>query len=225
MAAKVLIGIPSYDGRIHHSTHTAIAHAVRPPTQTQVVFSQMSILTKCFNNLWIVMLNNRKDYTHFAMLHADIRPEALWLDKMMGIMADHKADVLSAVVPIKSEHGLTSTAIDTDPWNPRRYTMKEMHEMEEGTFTRDGLLVNTGLMLVDISGDWVEKMHFRFNDAIEKNERGLWEAKTAPEDWNFSRDARDLGRSIFVTKSIRLDHLGAQPFPNQGVWGTKASDN
>ena len=45
------------------------------------------------------------------MLHDDVVPEAFWLDKLIAELELHSADVMSAVVPVKSGNGLTSTAV------------------------------------------------------------------------------------------------------------------
>jgi hypothetical protein len=148
------------------------------------------------------------------MLHADVVPEDLWLDKMLAIMEDKKADVLSAVIPIKSPDGMTSTAIESDdPWLPRRLNMAEVYERAR-TFTDPGLLVNSGLMLVDIRSAWVDRIFFRFEDKIQESD-GEFKARVVSEDWLFSRDARKLGAKIYATTEVLVNHMvGVMAYSN-----------
>jgi NAD(P)-dependent dehydrogenase (short-subunit alcohol dehydrogenase family) len=90
--------------------------------------------------------------------------------------------VLSVVSPIKSNKGLTSTAVNSDHWRPRRYTLKEMAAMPP-TFTLPDLLINTGLMLVNLSGPWVEEVCFDVNNLVYKAPNGRWKSEMEPEDW------------------------------------------
>ena len=53
--------------------------------------------------------------------------------------------------------GVTTTAID--PPAVRRFTMKEILARPE-TFTHPDLLVNTGMLLVDMRDDWIERAYF-----------------------------------------------------------------
>lgn len=221
---NVIVGIPTYDGQVH----SGIIGAMRSASKYKQVFlgtSKLSILTHSFNSLWAGALNLRKQgASHFCMLHADIAPEDFWLDKMLEIFHAKKASVLSAVMPIKSSSGFTSTAIETDnPWRPKRYTMTEIDAMPEPTFTHEKLLINTGLMLVDITQPWVEKICFKFTDYIELKD-GKYYAYNVPEDWNFSKDARALGASLWATRSVKAMHHGNAAYPNYGVWGTKETD-
>jgi hypothetical protein len=83
-----------------------------------------------------------------------------------------------SVVPLKNEHGLTSTATDTPgyPWGIRRLTMHEALQLPE-TFTAADvpyrqedatLLLNTGCWLMKLNEPWVKGLHFRQQDRIVK---------------------------------------------------------
>lgn len=214
-----LIGVPCYDGRLHFAVVEAIGRAGL--ARRMVRYQQNSILTKCFNMLWCEALNARANgVTHFAMVHADVMPDPGWLDRMHDIMEEHKADVLSVAMPLKSKHGLTSTAVNDDP--PRRFTLRQLHAGPE-TFTAPNLLVNTGLMLVDFRKPWVETIAFRFDDKILNTGDGFV-AVNLPEDWAFSFDASSRGARICVTRAIGATHFGIDGFRNDEPWGTMAVD-
>ena len=82
-------------------------------------------------------MNLRKEraLSHWVLLHSDVVPvEENWILTLKAEMDKVKADVLSAVLPIKDSRGLTSTAPDTHQWQPRRLTMKEIMD-RPATFT------------------------------------------------------------------------------------------
>lgn len=170
--------------------------------------------------------------THFCLLHDDVVPEPLWLDKMMSIMLEKKADVLSGIIPIKDDRGLTSTALDvpvgaSDPaWRVRRLTLNELYERYPPTFTDEKILLNTGLMLIDLRNPWVEKIWFAFEDRIIPNpqKEGEFMAVGLSEDWYFSRRARELGAKLYATREIRIQHTGVRDYPNNVRWGTLSED-
>jgi hypothetical protein len=167
-----------------------------------------------FNALWCEALNRRTaGLTHFLLLHADVEPlDADWLELLLAEMRAARAEVLSAVVPIKNAEQQTSTARDTDAWQPRRYTLEDIRQ-QPMTWTARDLLVNTGCLLVDMRRSWVERICFTINDRIERTPAG-WEALAEPEDWNFSRQCRRLNVPVFATRRLRIRHWGA------GWWTT-----
>ncbi len=226
--ASIFLGIPTYLDRIEHS---GVMFAVLHATQEHTLGATATSAFAChgFNQLWLQALEARaQGFTHFCMLHSDVVPEDGFIDKLMSIMSITRADVLSVVIPIKDEKGLTSTALDEpvgdwDPkWRKRRLAMKEVFDLE-ATFTHPRLLVNTGLMLVDITKPWVEKIHFHFDDAIIEH-HGKRVAVFSPEDWNFSMDARAVGASLFATRAVRVQHAGKSNFSNDSAWGTWETD-
>lgn len=228
MPAKVLIAIPTYSGQIEADCVGAILRSTREHHYIYA-FASTSLLTRCFNELWCHGLNLQDKIDYFFMLHSDIQIESLWLDKMIRLMEEKQADVLSAVVPIKTPQGLTSTAIDEpveggiDPhWRVRRLTMTEVHEMEP-TFTHPRLLVNTGCMGVRFKQPWVKEVHFRFEDSILFR-NGKYVPCNFPEDWNFSRDVRRKGVSLWATREVKINHMGRHAYPNTVPWGTHKTD-
>ena len=192
--------------------------------QVQPTFAQASLLPLSFNLLWSQALNARDggEATHFAMLHDDVLPAAGWLDALLHELEWLEADVVSAVVPIKDGRGLTSTALESgDPWNPRRLTLREVFEREE-TFTEDGLLVNTGCWVCDLRRPWCERVWFKQQDRLVKKD-GKWWAETISEDWDFSRQVRALGGTLYATRKVQLDHDRPE-FTNKYPWGAWATD-
>lgn len=224
---RTFLAMPTYGG-----TEIAAAGQVFWAQSSQFpcmrMTSQSSLLAYGFNSLWAMALNHRNEgITHFAMLHADIVPlDPFWLDTMREMMDRTGVDVISAVVPIKSSHGFTSTALDTDPWHPRKLTLKEVADLPV-TFQQTDipyaiehdLLINTGCMVVKFTDEWVERFHFHIADSIAKDDNGIYRARVSPEDWNFSRWLNREGIKIAATSAVKLLHVGTAPFSNSGAWG------
>jgi hypothetical protein len=204
----------------------------------------ISALASCFNRLWCEALagSNRGQFSHFAMLHSDIEAAPGWIDVLMDEMNKHELGMIAAVSPIKSEHGITSTAVGDvdDIWSQRRLTMKEIYNLPE-TFT-DGdlyewkkaagrlehrLLLNTGCWLADLSlPQWrhvdeeTHEMRFRFTQKDRIVERdGKFCTDFAPEDWLWSRDCHKAGIKIAATRKVKLSHYGVTAFSNEEPWG------
>ncbi len=221
---SVFLGIPVYNGNILEGHINAIFKGGQKMPVGKLQIRGYSCLTNNFNHLLCGALNERKNgITHFALLHSDIIPCDGWLDILYKGMQETKADIISAIVPIKDGRGLTSTALDTDLWRPRRLTLHEVHNDYPKTFTQDDLLLNTGCMLVDIRNEWIEGIRFRFEDRIEKI-NGNFVADIQPEDWLFSRDAKKLGARLAATSEVRVDHIGTHRFSNDKAWGSWLRD-
>jgi len=154
------------------------------------------------------------------------------------------ADLLSAVVPIKNEQGLTSTAILL-PGGPLggfyRLSMAQVlhpafpvtfdihmavkalvglpEGLRETGMPSEALLVNTGCMVVRLDRPWAdERIWFEdLNRIIRIN--GALQAICKSEDWNFSHRAAQAGGNVMATKSIKLTHRGASDFSSSQIWG------
>lgn len=231
MKAKVFIGVPSYDGRINSGILSAHLLASKCGAAEFLSIESGSWLTKNFNGLLAQALNLRAErgLTHFCLMHDDIAVgQPGWLDKMLEIMEANGADVLSAIVPIKNGSGITSTALDEVVNNHvRRLTLHEAFNEFPATFTHDKLLLNTGLMLIDLRKPWVEEIWFQFLDSILRVSDGAkvtFKAVGCPEDWDFSRRARCMGAKLFATREIAVTHLGNGKFSNAGPFGTEKTD-
>lgn len=250
-APTVFLGCPTRaDMRVHALSAGAAANPVGrdraglPPVRvSQPVYAGSSLLTFNFNNLWAMALTEYAAgrATHFAMLHDDVCPDPGWLDVLLAEMARLDADVVSCVVPFKDDSGLTSTAVETgDVWNPRRLTLTEAHALPETfgdaeiwdlpgyettpPFTR-GLLLNTGCMLVRL-GPWSKKAHFEQADSIVSLPDGSFAARTASEDWNFTRAVRKTANypvRLFATRKVALFHDHPR-YTNARPWGRFRTD-
>lgn len=231
---SVYVGIACYGNVMHQEilgkfikaskTHGVVSHYLA---------QSYSILPRNFNKLLCQALNLRdKGVTHFLLWHSDILPqEDFYVDKMLQLMDKHDADILSVIVPLKDQTGITSTALvnPDDHYKPIRYTLKQLMDKRNNipaTFTHPDILVNSGFMLIDITNPWIEEIAFDFEEVIEKNKDGQFEAKGLSEDWHFSHLAKDLGAKIFATREIPVVHVGGQTW--YGNWmplGTKELDD
>ena len=217
---KIFVACPSYDGKIDFNTANALMHVSQHVVHA-IHFANSSLLAFTFNRLFADALNGRNNdgFTHFLMVHADVVPQHWFGDKMLAIMEEEKAAILSAVLPIKNTRGLTSTAIDTNEWTPARFTLKQVAKLPE-TFTHPKILLNTGLMMVDLRKKWVNDAYFTITDKIERLENGRYVQRAQPEDWQFSRLARKLNAGkLCATRAIKALHIGITEFGNQGTWG------
>lgn len=231
--AKVQFCIPTYKYDCHSGLLSVLPQMTR---KHQCGYTSIDSSAQCvvMNAAYIMALEayEQGNADWFLIWHSDIVPEPFFVDKMVDIAEAKKADILSVVVPIKDEKGLTSTALDEPvgdvplDWRVRRLTMSEVlgkepvnGEILEPTFTRPNLLVNTGLFLLRLSVPWRDQIRFHFEDQIIRV-HGRRKAVVMPEDWGFSRDARKLGcNSIWATREIRVEHKGAATYPNDQVWG------
>lgn len=244
---EILVALPSIDDRVQTGLSAVLQteqHQKGVP-MLRHVHLQTSLLAFGFNQLWCIALNNRELISHFLMIHSDVVPQTGFVQLMLAEMNRVGADVLSAVVPLKSETGITSTAIVSDlqhahlfgPTNMRRrLTMHEVMSLP-GTFdarmaaqglgmssAKPALLVNTGLMLVDITKPWVEKVFFTINDVMWQREDGKFVCDVEPEDWYFSARAAEEGASVWATQKLLVEHVGSKSYANQGAWGTVIHD-
>lgn len=191
-----------------------------------------TLLPFAFNQAWAGVLNLRDqgvNLRYFAMIHDDIAPEPWWLDKLIGELERTGADAVSAVVPIKDEKGLTSTAVYTgDIWLPRRITMREAMELPETFSAEDAggpLLLNTGLWVADITKPWADEICFDFMNRIRRTSTGERVAECVPEDWLNSHRMNELGCKLMATRVVNLNHEGNMDYPNDTAWGTWDTDH
>lgn len=235
--ARVFLGIPFYQ-LINGQAADAYDNGVARDSQNQYVkaFAADSFLARNFNHLWTEALNTRKrGWTHFCMIHADVSPHTpCWIDVLVEEMKQVGADLLHVILPIKSHHGLTSTAVYHKPTgNVRRLTMREVHAIQAPTFDAAGagfpggehlLMASTGLWICDFTKPWVEQVWFEVRDRILKHDGGEFYYETRPEDWHFSLLLHKLGLKVYGTKKIVTGHWGQVEFRNDAPWGTVAVD-
>jgi len=223
---RVMLGIPAYNSLCLGSHVGILQHGLGDGDEIFLRHSSISSLTHNFNVLWAQALDARDagKITHFAMLHADIVPVPGWLDGLARLMAPTDYRVISAISPIKDARGLTSTALDTDRWRPRRLSNVEVMSlplMFSSSSAISGLppphgplLINTGCMLCDLRPhngvDWARQIVFEFRNAMTVDSKtGKYFPLFEPEDWRFSRRLHQLQVPYAATRAIPLAHDGS----------------
>jgi hypothetical protein len=203
-----------------------------------------SLGIRCFNMLLADALNARREYpiTHFAMIHDDQAADEGWLDVLMDELDATGADMVSAVVPIKNQHGLTSTAVDVEgaPWIVRRLTMTEVFDLPETFGIEDipwrlphsQLLVNSGLWVMRLD-TWADdifprdnptgaarpaRLHFNDHARLVQLPNGEYASEDISEDWDWSRQIVALGLRPVATRKVKLYHERPE-FHNHAPWG------
>lgn len=228
--AHVMLGIPTYHNQVDaRMLHPLLFLSKKHTFTLMLTDSSAQCMTM---NLMLARALDQRDagakIDYLVYWHSDIAPEWYWLDKMIEIAEKSGADVVSAISPIKDQQGLTSTAIDEpvgdcDPaWRVRRLTMKEIYDLPP-SFTHPNLLVNTGLMLIDLSKPWVNGACFSFDDTIIRH-HGRRTPAVMPEDWKFSRMATKSGAKLWATREVKLTHFGEHGYTNTRPWGSLDTD-
>lgn len=229
--ARVFLAYPHYGAVVAESLMAAWQASQRHVVH--LVPHSMSLLTFNFNRLWAEALNKRQELglTHFAMLHSDVVPCHGWLDLLIAEQQRVGVDVLSVVIPIKDERGLTSTGLFfPETKQVERLTMTEVHALpptfgHKGVIKHGGLLlVNTGCWVCDFTQPWVEDVHFWVTDTIVRAPDGTFQAQNMPEDWNFSLWCHGHQVSLAATRAVAVEHHGLAEYSNQTVWGTWQTD-
>ena len=222
--SKLLLAIPTHDARAH--THTMLAAYQSPPAGVKVdrIAVAGALLAYNFNQALCVALN--RGYEYLAMLHADIDPGPQWLPRLYSVLTDTAADLVAAVVPLKSGDGMTSTAIGhPDPWQTQVHLDAAALDCLPPFFASSDLggkplLVNSGCWLADLrrpvfrqeneAGEL--RAYFTINDRIRRNSAGQWVADVEPEDWFFSRRLHELGATVVAVQTLELTHYGQAGF-------------
>lgn len=159
--------------------------------------------------------------THALFMHSDVQPQGPeWLSLLIEQFELSRADLLGCFIPMKNPLGLTSTAWDTDYWRPQRVTLHQAKRLPV-TWTADNLLLNTGLLLVDLAklADLDPPPYFTFRDRIVRKRSGEWTWGFVGEDWDFSRQCRNAGLRLCVTRVLNIHHAGHQLYPSAPAWG------
>lgn len=241
---RILLGMPT-NGVVHPDAATGFHHPVAndSPHDIQIKKSRGPEVLMNHNTLWADALDQYEagEIDAFAMMHADVAVEPGWLHVLASELGD--ADIIGAVIAIKNQTGLTSTAVDDtgDPFLARRLVLKETAQLPP-TFTDEDvaklptsvpgvktpLMLNTGLWLVKL-GPWcLEELPdgtspfvFRFHHWIRRSNRGhregLRQCAFWPDDWNFSRTLRQRANLKFkATTAIRVLHYDGpfMAYPN-----------
>lgn len=224
---KPILALPTYDGSAFN--RAGIISYVREFPEGMIVEPSSSCLGHCFNIAYQMARREADEgrCTHFIMLHADVIPlTAEWGSILLEECETYKAGIVSAIIPIKTHEGLTSTAIekqetqDNNGWHPIRFTMKEVFQMPE-TFTHPRLMLNTGLMVIDMRQAWTKGLYFDIQCHVKVDS---YEPYFLPEDWLMSRYAQRNGASLYATRKVQVIHKGSAPYGNDKAWGAKASE-
>lgn len=242
--ARVFLGMPTYDARAYVSTLLALYVTSSREHKTVACSHDASLLSFNMNSLYAMALNDRdkNGAQWFAMLHSDIEPDHWWIDTLIEEAEAHEADIMTAIVPIKDERGVTSTGIahPDHPWSPYcRLTLAQRnHDDMPVTFDvnacvdalarlpeglrleapRTQLLVNTGACVVRLDRPWADELIFTTGERILKIE-GKWCTKVESEDWRFGKLAASLGAKVMATKAVNVKHHGTGHFESDMTWG------
>jgi len=239
MTRRVYMAMPLHDGRPEGRAAEAFYATASARANTHRVQRQLcnSLLPHAFNSLWseALVMASRGEVDFFAMLHGDMAPDAGWLDTLIDELEANNAAMISAIVPIKNDTGLSSTAYcdPRTPWDYTRLTMSEVQRMPE-TFgnelikDRDPngvLLLNTGCCVMDMRLPcWLEadgdELFFRFEFITRIARRNkVLRAEVLPEDWLWSLRCQSRGLKIIATRKVAISHIGKKDFRNDRVWG------
>ncbi len=225
----MMIGVPMYDASMSMHTHLTLLNAALYANGEYTIeyrYESVSALPWCFNKLLARAAASDVDY--FVMIHSDIgSKDREWLNKLIKELQESGLSVLSAVSPIKTNEGLTSTAVDAYPV-PRRLTLTELHGLDKKTFTNKEcvenfgkpLLINTGMMIWDMAKmrPWVYDLPFEFHDRWRTNGEGLVPS-FVPEDWLMSRRLNERDIPYGATLKIPVVHMGHCDFTTDEPWG------
>lgn len=207
-------------------------HPVEPPDECIICRHGEAFVQRSFSNCWVQALNSRgvNPWTHFAMIHVDVDPQPrTWLSDLIDEMHRTGADLLSVVLPIKTAHGLTSTAIlDPRTGAYKRLTMREVMAIPEPTFDAAAagypgcqLLTSTGLWVARFDRPWAEEVYFDCTCRVRRDPAdGKFKVDFFPEDWHFARMLHARGAKVLATKTVPALHWGSTPFPNNVAWGS-----
>jgi len=245
--ATVLLGCPTHDGRLFDGCAKVFYSDASQHHRVVPFVATFSLLTANCNILWAMALNwyEAKQVDWFAMIHSDVQPEPFWIDRLIAEADAHAADVMSAVIPIKNDTGLTSTAISDPNDDCGRFVRLTTSQVRHPSFpvTFDGdkavqalrslpenlrieapagakLLCNTGCMVCRL-GSWCDPTKVYFDEVTRFTRiNSQWRPFIRSEDWFFTGQATAAGAKVMATTTLKVLHLGATVFPNDKVWGS-----
>jgi hypothetical protein len=224
---RIALLLPTYDKQSYN--RLAVVNFSQEFPECCMVEVCSSALGHCFNVGYQAMIQKvqKGELDYILMLHADIVPiQPHWGSILMDEMIEHQASIMSAVSPIKTEQGLTSTGFfrkeddEKNFWNPIRLTMKELTALPE-TFTHPRLIVNTGCMAIDARQQWAQELVFDLKCFVDLKSHRSW---YIPEDWLMSKECYTKGGKVYATRKVALEHYGHVGFPNTQPWGTVPSE-
>jgi hypothetical protein len=220
---RVFLGLP-HGGTIATDAISGLTTASLGRHDVSIGAAASSLLCYNFNRLWADALNCVPRPEFFAMHHSDIVAPDGWLDVLVETLEQEGADLVSAVVPIKTNHGLTSTAVvDTDESRRRRLSVREVATLPPVFDAKLAgvlcgvknpvLVVNTGLWVCRFATlPGVEELRFHMEDSIRADARGKFHARCLPEDWMWSMDLATRGLKVVATTRVPVRHYGHTAF-------------
>lgn len=227
---SVFASMPTYGGNVH--LDAAMMFGVGATRECDVVWGEgrCSHPEHAFNECWVQALNARGQHglTHFAMLHSDVVPEPYWIDRLVSIQQETGADLVSAVVPIKSPEGWTSTAL-CDPAGGGRGKVERVLNMHDvyrlpptfgpEAFPGKRLLVNTGCFVARFDRDWCPMVWAQAKTWVSSGAGRGYTAHLWPSDWDFSLRVAEQGGRVLATRAVECYH-GRPEWSNARPWGT-----
>ena len=234
--AKVFLAIPHY-GQVCSELISSLFNSAREGSPTRVFLHSRgsSALTFNFNQLWADALNRRDEgFTHFAMLHSDLSPEPGWIDDLLDELQKHQAAVVSTVIPIKDQRGVTTTAFGKAGTIEviKRLTIREARRLPktftaaEAGFPENPLLINTGCWICDLRQPWVDEFPgFTIVDGLYRDPATKkLTAKFFSEDWYFGLWLAGKGLKVCATTAVKLGHHGNATYRNDFDWGVETDE-
>jgi hypothetical protein len=235
---RVFLGLP-HGGTIATDSISGLNNASLGHHDVSIGAAASSLLCYNFNRLWADALNCVPRPDFFAMHHSDIVAPDGWLDVLIETLEQEGAAMASAVVPIKTSHGLTSTGIvDRAESRRRRLSVREVATLPPvfdakiaGGLcgARDPvLIVNTGLWVCRFASlPGVEELRFHMDDSIRVDPRsGKFHARCLPEDWMWSMELAARGLKVVATTRVPVRHYGHTAFAIGfgPPWGQTSAD-
>ncbi len=209
MKPKVLILTPTYDGNVHVAYLISIIEAMKD-CDVELIFNKGSLLTLNRNKMFLNAIKLKTEYILFLDADVSIK-NSQWLIKMINKLDEINTDILSGIVPMKSNIQKASIAYDYGDFKVSLYPYQEIQSLPE-LFPIH--LAATGCLLIKI-GKWFEKMeppYFHIEDAVIDSE-----ARVFSEDWYFCRKARNAGAKIFAWRGLEIEHYGSNSWSNKEI--------
>lgn len=237
-APSVFLGLP-HNGQTSTDAILSLGVASRGALDVRISAAASSLLCFNFNRLWVDALNTKPRPDYFAMHHSDLSAPDGWLDTLVRTLEEEHADMVSAVIPIKTSHGFTSTGVvDVDKMVRRRLTVREVATLPEVFDAKlagelcevknPALIVNTGLWVCRFAAlPGAEELHFHTGDDIRQDgPEGSFRAHCMPEDWMWSMELAARGLKVLATTRVPLRHYGIAAFPIGAgpLWGQTEPD-
>lgn len=221
-ARRVLVATPTYDQRMATKTHVAVLNCGSlapqgPKLRVKTCDYAGSLLPVVFNHAWMDAIEDGFDL--FAMVHADVAPEPGWLSKLVRILDEEDADLVSCVIAIKDDSSETSTGryFGADGASlsyadierlPPIFGIGDIQELYPDTKC---MLVNTGCWVARVDRPWCKRFSgFRIDCRIDWNRPKGERLNVISEDYGMSLElARmDPAPRVLATSLIRVQHLG-----------------